>query len=337
MFQINSSYEDQRGLTLVEVMVSLVVGAIILAGVMFTYVGMKGTTRDTLAIGELQETGRLAMDIISADLVQAGFWGTFYEVSFTAANTKVPAAPAGDCKHGLNNGSFPDGSGVEFRYIFALTSTGGAQLNCIADSVANSDILQVKRLDGQNVDLTATNPQRYYFLAAQNEAEFLSAAPAALPRPDATLWPYSHHVYFVQEQSYRVRGQSRTVPTLMRNRLTTGSGAAPIQTDVMMEGVENIYFMFGLDTNGDARVDTYQSSAEITESQWQQQTAKVLSVQISILVRSLSPDPGLQLVNQSYQLGGPNGRRLVFNDNFRRAVFTSTVELRNVGDNLWTI
>ncbi|TMN94370.1 prepilin-type N-terminal cleavage/methylation domain-containing protein, partial [Pseudoalteromonas sp. S407] len=58
------SKTKQLGITLVEMMVSLLVGAVILAGVMFTYVGMKTTTNDTMAIGELQETGRLALDII---------------------------------------------------------------------------------------------------------------------------------------------------------------------------------------------------------------------------------------------------------------------------------
>ena len=203
---MNNRFKRQQGLTLVEVMVSLIVGAVILAGVMFTYIGMKGTTRDTLTIGELQETGRLALDIMTADIAQAGFWGTFYESSFTAANTTVPAAPANDCQSGLNNGSFPDGSTVEFRYIFAITSAGGAQLNCIDDTIANSDILQVKRLDGQNVAPGATNAQRFYFLAAQNRAEFSDSPAAVLPRPDATLWPYSHHVYYVQEQTFQDSG-----------------------------------------------------------------------------------------------------------------------------------
>lgn len=335
---MNNRFKRQQGLTLVEVMVSLIVGAVILAGVMFTYIAMKGTTRDTLTIGELQETGRLALDIMTADIAQAGFWGTFYESSFTAANTTIPAAPANDCQSGLNNGSFPDGSSVEFRYIFAITSAGGPQLNCIDDTVANSDILQVKRLDGQNVAPGATNAQRFYFLAAQNRAEFSDSPAAVLPRPDATLWPYSHHVYYVQEQTFQVQGQTRVIPTLMRNRLTTGAGgAAPIQSDVIMEGVENIHLLFGLDTNGDSRVDQYSTSNNMTVEQWQQQTAKVLTVQISILIRSLTPDPGLNLRNQTYQLGGVNGRELTFNDEFRRAVFTSTVQLRNVGENLWAI
>ena len=62
-----------------------------------------------------------------------------------------------------------------------------------------------------------------------------------------------------------------------------------------MEGVENIHLLFGLDTNGDSRVDQYSTSNTMTVEQWQQQTAKVLTVQISILVRSLTPDPGLNL------------------------------------------
>ena len=52
----------QRGFTIIELMISLFVGAFILAGVMFTYLAMKTSNRDTLEIGDLQESGRIAMD-----------------------------------------------------------------------------------------------------------------------------------------------------------------------------------------------------------------------------------------------------------------------------------
>ena len=55
---IKLSKFNQLGFTMLELMISLFVGAFILAGVMFTYLGMKITTADTMDIGELQESGR---------------------------------------------------------------------------------------------------------------------------------------------------------------------------------------------------------------------------------------------------------------------------------------
>ncbi|MBB1355738.1 PilW family protein, partial [Pseudoalteromonas sp. SR45-5] len=98
----------QKGFTLVEMMISLFIGGLILGGVMFTYIGMKVTTKDTMTIGELQESGRLAINIMQRDIEQIGFWGTYYDDSFTSVNTEALSNPLNDCFEGLNNGSFPD-------------------------------------------------------------------------------------------------------------------------------------------------------------------------------------------------------------------------------------
>ena len=60
----------QAGFTLIEMMISLFIGGLILGGVMFTYIGMKTTTKSTMAIGELQESGRLAINIMQRDIEQ---------------------------------------------------------------------------------------------------------------------------------------------------------------------------------------------------------------------------------------------------------------------------
>ncbi|MEI8642577.1 hypothetical protein P4S68_22630 [Pseudoalteromonas sp. Hal099] len=59
-----------------------------------------------MTIGELQESGRLAINIMQRDIEQVGFWGAYYDDSFTAANTQTLPTPGGDCFEGLNNGSF---------------------------------------------------------------------------------------------------------------------------------------------------------------------------------------------------------------------------------------
>lgn len=330
-----STFTKQQGLTLIEVMIALFVGLLMLAGVMFTYVGMKTTTKDTLALGELQETGRLALNIITSDLEQVGFWGTFYEIGFTPDNTNTLAAPTGDCSAGNNNGSFPDGSASDFTYIYAVTSTGGAQLGCLTASNTGSDILQIKRLQGEETTVGTARTNQYYFIASNNQADFVTPPVAALPTTTSTLWPYVHHVYYVANQTYTLNGSSVSVPALMRRRLTTGGGMV---AETVMEGVENLYLTFGLDTNDDGRVDTYRNADLMGEGDWKMQTAKVLTVQVSLLVRALEEDHDLNLINQTYTLGdGTNGRSLPFTDNYRRAVFTSTVQLRNVGDHSWSI
>ncbi|KTF16313.1 PilW family protein [Pseudoalteromonas sp. H105] len=330
----------QKGFTLVEMMVALFIGGLVLGGVMFTYVSMKVTTRDTMTIGELQETGRLALSIMQRDIEQIGFWGTFYEDSFSVDNTVVAGSasnPAGDCTEGLNNKSFPDNSvNSNFRLIYAIESSGGAQLNCISNAQDNTDVLQLKFLEGLQIDTadaTQNNNGNYYFIAQQEWGEF-TRGPANPANPNSTVWRYRHHVYYIDEQTYKVNKQDLTIPVLMRKRLTPKGGMI---TETIMEGVENMRFLFGLDTNFDSRIDTYRSVENMTDSDWENRRG-ILTVQVFILVRSLQEDADLNQINQTYTLGeDANQRVLVFNDRFRRALFTTTVRLNNVGASQWRI
>ena len=108
-------------------------------------------------------------------------------------------------------------------------------------------------------------------------------------------------------------------------------------TETIMEGVENMRFVFGLDTTSDSRVDTYRSIDDMSIAQWENQKG-VLTVQVFLLIRALQPDPGISIKNQTYILGeDANSRTLTFSDNFRRTVFTTTIRLNNAGSNLWRI
>ncbi|MBB1421681.1 PilW family protein [Pseudoalteromonas sp. SG43-7] len=337
----------QTGFTLIEVMISLFIGGLILGGVMFTYIGMKVTTKDTMAIGELQESGRLAINIMQRDIEQVGFWGTFYDDSFTSANTVVSSAvKAPDCREGLNNGSFPDlNSSSNFRSIYAKTAKSNNELNCIRDAAKDSDILQLKFLQGDPQYNAANNSNKTidkvnYFVAEQENAMFVTGKYTPT-NGNATIWPYSHHVYYISEQTYTVNNRSITVPALMRKRLVAGSmnpeKAGSMNTETIMEGIENMRFMFGLDTTHDSRVDTYKSIADMTPTDWENRKG-ILTVQLFLLVRTLQPDPGIKINNQKYILGEGSGKReLTFDDNYRRTVFTTTIRLSNVGGNLWKI
>ncbi|MEI8642575.1 PilW family protein [Pseudoalteromonas sp. Hal099] len=79
------------------------------------------------------------------------------------------------------------------------------------------------------------------------------------------MWPYSHHVYYLAEQTYTVNNKSLTVPALMRKRLN----GASMKAETIMEGVENMRFVFGLDTDSDSRVDSYRSIEDMQHSDWE--------------------------------------------------------------------
>ncbi|WP_404340662.1 PilW family protein [Pseudoalteromonas mariniglutinosa] len=328
--------QKYAGFTLIEMMIALFIGGLVLGGVMFTYVSMKVTTRDTMTIGELQETGRLAMNIMQRDIEQIGFWGTFYEDSFSAANTETLVNPGNDCSEGLNNGSFPDfADSTNFRSVFAFVTTSSSALNCINNVNEQTDVLQVKFLEGLQIQPADTSSNHFYFIAEQERGEFRQGPIAAgTINGNATIWRYRHHVYYIAQQTYTIDNQRLSVPVLMRKRLTPSGGMI---TETIMEGIENMRFVFGLDTTNDNRVDSYRSVDDMTLSDWENRRG-ILTVQVFLLARALQPDANLSVINQTYTLGEDADQRVLeFDDNFRRALFTTTIRLNNVGANLWRL
>jgi type IV pilus assembly protein PilW len=58
----------QKGLTLVEILIALLIGVFLTAGVIQVFIGTKQTYRMQDALSRLQENGRLAMELIGRDI-----------------------------------------------------------------------------------------------------------------------------------------------------------------------------------------------------------------------------------------------------------------------------
>lgn len=72
---MRASSNYQRGLTIVELMVGLVIGLLLLGGVFQIYLSSNQTYRSTDALSRMQENARFAMDFLQADIREAGYKG----------------------------------------------------------------------------------------------------------------------------------------------------------------------------------------------------------------------------------------------------------------------
>lgn len=313
----------QQGLTILEMLISLFIGIFLLGGVVAAYLAMRTTTNETLVIGELQNTGRLALNIMGNDIAQAGFKGDISTFS-AEGMVQTQAAFVGDCVpvSGLNAGSFPQPTiPTNFVMLSAVRGNGGAVMGCINETVTESDVIQVKRVVGPALTAAQVpNATRYYLRANVNQWAIFAGSAAAPAIPDASDWLYQHHTYYVQNQVI----DGVNVPVLRRARLV--NGAAPIDHTDMVDGVERIRAYFGVDNNGDGQVNTYIPTNQMTIQTWLQETDTIVAVKLHILVRALKPD--LKYTNgNSYDLG--DGVAFVPNDNYRRMAFSTTVYLYN--------
>jgi|GEM_PF-233363 len=333
------------GFTLVELMISMSVGLILFAGVMSIFVGMRTTTAETSSYGELQENGRFAISVLTDDLLKQNFWGDYAGTFARTGINPVPGAPANECTgEGVNNGSFPSLVGP-FRTLWGQTVATANPMGCFNDAKLGSDVLQLKRVIAAPlqtmvgippVATPVANTTTDNFFLVTNLSTGTIFPRGAVPAIDnSRVWQYQHHVYYIREEA---QGSNR-VPVLMQGQLTDRMSFSPI-----IDGIDMIRFMYGIDTDTDPNaagygiVDSFVSADGVlgvggmNDALWNNESGtRILAVKIYVLARSIRPDN--KYTNTStYQLGD---LPVTVNDNFRRLLFTSTVSLYNAGADSW--
>lgn len=329
--------QQQQGMTLVESIIALAIGVFLLGGVLTVFSSMRGTTSETLGIGEVQENGRLAISILRRDIQHSGFWGR-YQSQLGSDLLAVPALPGGDCSGGgdsTNDASFPQASIWAFWSLWSTTATSANVLGCITDATTNTDVLQIKRAISSSTNTAAFRDNRFYLIASPTAAAIVMGNAASSSYPlieNAQNWMYQHMVYYIADKDF----YGQTVPTLMRKRLVIGtSGLASMNAEPVIDGIENIRYMFGVDIDRDGQVDTYIGPEAVAREYWNQgssDTSYILSARIYVLARALAPDSKFTN-NNTYIMGD----RTVSGggDHYRRMLFTTTVSIINALNGEW--
>lgn len=324
--------KKQSGFSILEMFVSLVVGLFLLAGIFATFESMRSTSKQTTSYGEMQENGRFALTLLTDDLLRQGFWGGLSgSLTFSSLN-EVPAQVASDCQgEGLNNTSFPSNIG-HFRAIFGITADDTDMLNCIDNAKIGSDLLQIKRVVSSPTADASLEDNRYYLRTNMNSGAIFSGDDDIPYMDFGRNWEYQHHIYYVREYTQG----NITIPALMLGRLRS-TPTPPIFFDPMVDGIEMIRFMFGVDTDNDGVVNVFLSSDDMTSQYWDNENdVRILAVKIFVLARDIFPDFNYENEN-TYQLGDLSVNFMTngVGDNYRRLLFSSTVTLYNARIDSW--
>ena len=330
-----SHYSKQLGFTIVEIFISLVIGLGLVLGVLSVFVGMHTTTEETTSYGELQENGRFAISLLTDDLLRQSFWGDLPDQldSSLLMSSPNPAILPNDCVGaGSNNASFPAAIG-HFRSLWAVTATSANNMGCITNAKVNSDVLQIKRVVSTPTLPADIQDDRYYLISNTNNGAIF-AGTAAVPTVNfGTIWEYQHHVYYVREESFG----SNVVPVLVQGTLQNDATNTMVLS-MVVEGIEHVHYMFGVDTDDDGIVNAFISADNMLEAHWDNEgNVRILAVKVYVLVREIFPDSQYENLN-TYQLGD---KTLTFTnnagegDNYRRLLFSSTVTLHNARVDSW--
>lgn len=278
-----------RGFTLVELMVGILIGMLIIAGLAITFANSSQSYGEMQKQSQQIESGRYAFDVLRDDLEHAGYFG---------ARTALPTVP----------GSEPDPCDVSIAAlasaislpIQAYDSPATSPLSCLddADHVPGTDILVIRRADplitttptlnqiyiqasASGIEVQAGNPSGFVLPALNTDntvqsvgtkatggqapivKKMMNVAAASpvvtIARVAADIRKLHVHVYFVAPCSRLASGQSKCtsgadggtpIPTLKRLELDlTSGGAAAMVVRPIAEGIENLQVEYGFDTS----------------------------------------------------------------------------------------
>jgi type IV pilus assembly protein PilW len=313
-----------RGFSVVELMIALVITLILLGGISQIFLSSKKsfTIQDTL--GRLQENGRFAVDMITADLRRAGYWGGNADIS-QITGTLGPADDDGTCLagdttwgrmietriYGLDDTNagyacltgYNQGDALVLRYASPWV-LGGTTLPS-ADSnrlMLRSSLFAGRIFQGKDID------------AQQNDMDLDTSTP---PNPAERVSELIAHAYYIGSTAAS-QCNGVNVPTL--RRVEVGEDGLPGSEEIAL-GIEQLQLRYGVDTDDDNAVDQFLDADAVAD--WD----SVIAARMWLLTRGECPETGFTNTN-TYTMGD-----VVYDpdpdDGFRRQLYQSTVYLRN--------
>ena len=349
----------QRGLSLIELMVSLTIGLILLAGLSLLFVESSRSHRELSEASKQIENGRYALQLLTDELHLAGFYGRFSGLS----TITIPAAP--DPCEVNDTTAMHDALPVHIQGYAAANSASRptiASAACAAYLTSanlkpGSDVFVIRRADTkvltQGTDTTTTN--EIYIQASTGGAEiqkgnggavtaaskadgtaadiFGFCTPQPCVPPAAPIRKFHVDIYFVAPCSMPSGGGANCtgssddggapIPTLKRLQLTSAGGATVMSITSLVEGIETMNIDYGIDSDGDGAPDSYLRTPTAPPADW----ANVVSANLYLLSRNTLLTGGytdtktyaMGLVNGSYAPGG----------SYKRHLYSASVRLIN--------
>lgn len=343
-----------RGYTIVELMVSITIGLIILAGLVTLFAGNSRERGEIERANEQTENGRYALKVIADDLHAAGYLGTFNPGTVAAPNAQlqpnVPVALPNVCATDLATLT----SGLAMPVQGFYQPAAAAVPACLTDYRAGTDIVVVRRASTCVVGPASCDPLvagdaylqasgcaaeftagRYYALDSVTANLNLNQKDCATPAP---IYQFRTHIYFVANNDKA----GDNIPTLKRAELGAVGGAFTIVP--LVEGIDNLKLDYGIDTNvpttGAPAVYTADPNTLTDPSTGAACTPAVcvgfwrntVTAKIYVLSRNLTQTQGYK-DTKTYTLGlntaGTANVVLPFNDGFKRHVYSTVAVLYN--------
>jgi type IV pilus assembly protein PilW len=319
MLPSSRSRACQRGVSLIELMVALVISLVLIGGAIQVYSFSRQNYEVNESVVRLQETARYALSVLEPDIRMANSWGLSKGSVFVES---APDLPESDC-------------GADFARIVTATLDGTNNeysFGCPADgagAVGSADTLVVRRA---SVAPSSVTSGRLLVCSTRSSIQLVDDSSVCTAEP-----PFGQvndlivNAYYIGRDSNYLAG----LPTLHRFGLVNSTDFADV---AVVPGVEDMQIQFGIDPSGNRGIATgYVNPGEVPVG------AQIVSVRLWLLVRAETPEQGYKN-EETYEYADrdhANGTTADLNgtgaatqaykpdDGYRRMLVSRTILVRN--------
>ena len=325
---MNARMNRQRGMSLAELMIALVLGLMLTVGIATLFTQTRESFNQDEQIANMQANLRFAIEMVVEDTTMAGFWGGLLDpVAITNDSTLTIGQ---DCGAGIDPWAYNLTTPIT-TIDNAAAADAHAAFDCItaAEFQPGTDVLGIKRVRGiaieddpnlcaHDFNDTDTLTGNTVYLAENGIIGLLFAQPksgSVVVDGCVENREYAPVVYYIRNYSIDA---DDGIPTLCRKVMTMGATPA-MTTECLVEGIEQMQVEFGVDGDGNGVPERYVSDPTAA------QLADTTVVRIHLLARSIRGQRGYTNPKR-YVLGNLD---YTPDDNFYRRSATTTIVLRN--------
>ena len=344
----------QYGFSLVELMVGLLLGLFLIGGVTGMYLSSKQTYRINENLSRLQESLRFSLEFMSRDIRMAGYmpcrftsdtsnvvngstnwYLDFFNFGIRGYEGGVSTFPSEissdvvaetDAIALLKGGSYAASISFHDDGINRLTLQGTfpssefeqGDIAVICDP-RQSSMFQISNSSssGGTIDYGSNSG-----IAPGNSTTVLGTY-----GEDAQITPYQPVIYYIAPSSSNASVNSLKRRALQA-RVISGAETAVMDEEELLEGVESMQIMYGVDVDNDQIADRFVAANDVAAAEW----PSVITVRLGLLL-STGEEVATQIDTSTYSVGGtqisdsstpahPADRKL-------RYVVNTTINLRN--------
>jgi type IV pilus assembly protein PilW len=306
------------GFSMIEMMISMTIGLLIVAALVGVLISSSASTKTNDRTAELQSNGRYALDHLKHELREAGNRG--YTPLAPESSGWTSPTISGECG---TAGSFVKNIR---QAVWGKNDSDPFTANCIpAASYLQGDVLVIRSAAMTPVLAASAVANTLYLRSSYGSASVLQGS--SLPATATTgagNFALQEFVYYISPFTNSA-SESPLVPALYRVALQTNG---TMTRELVVSGIEHMQVEYGM-TNTDGTTQ-YFSASGIGSSTDHSATGatswdKISLVRLWLLAKNVKAETGFSNTN-SYAMGD---QAYTVNDNFRRQVFSTVVQLRN--------